>query len=205
MVHTTAPSYEYTKLDDRLLWIDGDSTVSESKAIDLINKGISPKHLVISEITENIKRYNQLVPPSEQLTIKQHIKSPDLHWIVPPRILHINIEQLVRLKFQEEIQNQQWKTNSIEIDIRVQRINQELALYKYYELYDVLKVLIYIINTLQEKKEVWGVGRGSSVSSYVLYILNVHDIDSVQFELDIHDFLPQINIGNSYVQKSKKC
>jgi DNA polymerase III alpha subunit len=36
---------------------------------------------------------------------------------------------------------------------------------------------------------VWGVGRGSSVSSYVLYLLNVHRIDSIKYNLDYQDFL----------------
>jgi DNA polymerase III alpha subunit len=36
---------------------------------------------------------------------------------------------------------------------------------------------------------VWGIGRGSSVSSYVLYVLGVHDVDSYAYDLDIGDFL----------------
>jgi DNA polymerase III alpha subunit len=35
----------------------------------------------------------------------------------------------------------------------------------------------------------WGVGRGSSVASYCLYILGVHKVDSIKYELDIHEFL----------------
>jgi DNA polymerase III alpha subunit len=53
----------------------------------------------------------------------------------------------------------------------------------------ILRAITYVINTLQDKNIVWGVGRGSSVSSYVLYILGVHDVDSVKYNLDIADFL----------------
>jgi DNA polymerase III alpha subunit len=42
---------------------------------------------------------------------------------------------------------------------------------------------------MREKDIVWGVGRGSSVASYVLYLIGVHKIDSLFFDLDIEDFL----------------
>jgi DNA polymerase III alpha subunit len=36
---------------------------------------------------------------------------------------------------------------------------------------------------------VWGVGRGSSVASYVLYLIGVHKINSMYYDLDIEEFL----------------
>jgi DNA polymerase III alpha subunit len=36
---------------------------------------------------------------------------------------------------------------------------------------------------------IWGVGRGSSVASYVLYLLEVHRVDSMYYNLDIREFL----------------
>ena len=35
----------------------------------------------------------------------------------------------------------------------------------------------------------WGLGRGSSVSSYVLYLLGVHRINSLYYDLPIEEFL----------------
>ena len=74
---------------------------------------------------------------------------------------------------------------SIEID----RIKEELELYKKFELYSVLKFLIYLVNLMRSKNIVWGVGRGSSVSSYVLYLIGVHKVNSIQYGLDIKEFL----------------
>jgi DNA polymerase III alpha subunit len=42
---------------------------------------------------------------------------------------------------------------------------------------------------MHQNNVVWGVGRGSSVASYVLYLLGVHKIDSLKYNLDIHEFL----------------
>jgi DNA polymerase III alpha subunit len=42
---------------------------------------------------------------------------------------------------------------------------------------------------MRENDIVWGVGRGSSVASYTLYLIGVHKIDSIKYELDINEFL----------------
>jgi len=36
---------------------------------------------------------------------------------------------------------------------------------------------------------IWGVGRGSSVASFVLYKLGVHRINSLHYNLDVGEFL----------------
>ena len=55
-------------------------------------------------------------------------------------------------------------------------------------MYDVLYVMKYIVDTLRENKVLWGVGRGSSVSSYVLFLIGIHKIDSVKYNLPIEEF-----------------
>ena len=64
-----------------------------------------------------------------------------------------------------------------------------MELYQKLGLIDILRTLIFVINTLIENNIVWGVGRGSSVSSYVLYLIGVHDVDSFQYGLNIEEFL----------------
>ena len=52
----------------------------------------------------------------------------------------------------------------------------------------VLKTMKFIVDTLKKNNIVWGVGRGSSVASYVLHIIGVHKIDSVKYNLPIEEF-----------------
>ena len=56
-------------------------------------------------------------------------------------------------------------------------------------LWPMLKFLKYMVDTMRSKGIVWGVGRGSSVASYVLFLLGVHKIDSLKYKLDIKEFL----------------
>jgi DNA polymerase III alpha subunit len=46
-----------------------------------------------------------------------------------------------------------------------------------------------MIDVFNKNNIVHGVGRGSSTSSYVLYLLGVHFIDSIKYDLDINEFL----------------
>ena len=42
---------------------------------------------------------------------------------------------------------------------------------------------------MRKNSVLWGLGRGSSVASYVLYLLGVHRINSLYYDLDIKEFL----------------
>jgi hypothetical protein len=74
-------------------------------------------------------------------------------------------------------------------DARLQRCGQELLLFQERNLFDLLRYLKYLVDTLQANRMIWGVGRGSSVASYVLYLLGVHRIDSMFYDLDAREFL----------------
>jgi DNA polymerase III alpha subunit len=69
------------------------------------------------------------------------------------------------------------------------RVDAELALYKARNLYSILQLMIYIVDMMRKNNLVWGVGRGSSVASYVLYLIGIHKIDSLKYNLNIEEFL----------------
>lgn len=71
----------------------------------------------------------------------------------------------------------------------LQRVGQELMLYQERNLFDLLRYLKYLVDTLRKNNIVWGVGRGSSVASYVLFLIGVHKIDAIYYNLNIDEFL----------------
>jgi len=71
----------------------------------------------------------------------------------------------------------------------LQRVGEELLLYQERDLFDLLRYLKYLVDVVNEKNVIMGVGRGSSVASYVLYKLGVHCVDSMYYDLDITEFL----------------
>lgn len=82
-----------------------------------------------------------------------------------------------------------WLHSKCQTDEQVKRVDQELELFIQHGMFDLLFYLKYLVDTMREHNVVWGVGRGSSVSSYVLYLLGIHKIDSIKYELDINEFL----------------
>ena len=70
-----------------------------------------------------------------------------------------------------------------------ERVVEELKLYAQYNMITLLKYLKYLVDTMRKNNIVWGVGRGSSVASYVLFLIGVHKIDSIKYGLDIKEFL----------------
>ena len=71
----------------------------------------------------------------------------------------------------------------------MQRVGHELLLYQNKNLFNLLRYLKYLVDTMKNNNIIWGVGRGSSVASYVLYLLEVHRIDSIYYDLDPEEFL----------------
>lgn len=73
--------------------------------------------------------------------------------------------------------------------LEIQRVNDELDVFEKYELIDILRVLVYLIDTFKKNNIIWGVGRGSSVSSYVLFLIGIHRVDSLKYDLSFSEFL----------------
>ena len=69
------------------------------------------------------------------------------------------------------------------------RVREELDAFKERNMLDLLRWLKYFVDTCEKEGIVWGVGRGSSVASYVLYLLGVHSIDPIKYNLDWQEFL----------------
>ena len=69
------------------------------------------------------------------------------------------------------------------------RVEMELDMFEERGLFPILQLLIYIIDKMRKHELVCGVGRGSSVSSYLLYILGVHKVNSYKYNLDLKEFL----------------
>ncbi len=97
------------------------------------------------------------------------------HWHMPEDYRNMDIAQ--------------WVLDQCQTQEELQRVGQELLLYQERDLFCLLKQLKYTVDTWRANNIVWGVGRGSSVASYVLYLIGVHRINSLYYDLDIAEFL----------------
>ena len=79
--------------------------------------------------------------------------------------------------------------NLVKTDDEKQRIAIEMTMFEERKMMDVLRFLIYLVDSMRKNKIVWGVGRGSSVASYVLFLIGIHKVNSLKYNLDIKEFL----------------
>lgn len=101
---------------------------------------------------------------------------------------HININNWHIPKDYKNLDIKQYCISLCKSQEELDRINLELDLYQYHNMLPVLNVMKYIVDTLRKNNVVWGVGRGSSVASYTLYLIGVHKIDSIKYKLPIEEF-----------------
>lgn len=83
----------------------------------------------------------------------------------------------------------QYLKDKCKTEIELERVNFEYALYEERGLLDLLKFMIYLVDHMRDENLIWGLGRGSSVSSYILFLIGIHKVDSIKYELDIEEFL----------------
>ena len=83
----------------------------------------------------------------------------------------------------------QWLLDQCKTEPELQRIGEELLLFQERNLFGLLRYLKYFVDTMRANNVVWGLGRGSSVASYALYLIGVHKINSIYYDLPIDEFL----------------
>ena len=148
---------------------------------------------------EDFEKYNNAVEKNHlqnslfkaikklSLDIDEYDKENQSEWFIPEEYKALDIEEWLFTKVMKEKQHAgvDFVYNSIEW----MRVEQELEAYKERGLIPVLRYMIYLVDTMRENNIVWGVGRGSSVASYVLYIIGIHRINSIAYDLDWREFL----------------
>lgn len=113
-----------------------------------------------------------------------------------PNIYNVSLEEFDQVMQNDWLIPDEYKTLDIEEYLvsvcpteHYQRLIDELQEFRARNMLPLLQALKYLVDTLKHNNIVWGVGRGSSVASYVLFLLGVHKIDSIKYNLDWHEFL----------------
>ena len=109
------------------------------------------------------------------LTVPEFDKVLREHWMMPDEYKNLDIAKYVldQCTHEEEMQ----------------RVGKELLMYQKRDLFPLLQYMKYLVDLMRENKIEWGVGRGSSVSSFVLFLIGIHRINSLHYDLDIEEFL----------------
>lgn len=128
-----------------------------------------------ASILDNVPAFIRYDELAQQQTVEQWDHRCQSTWYMPDEYKAMDIAAYV--------------LGLCKTDAELQRCGEELLLFQERNLFDLLRYLKYLVDVMTENRLIWGVGRGSSVASYVLYKLGVHRIDSMYYELDPTEFL----------------
>ncbi len=170
---------EKTKINDH-----GDVIFSEEDAIDLFysNPDFDITKLYFEDIakyTESLKELGVDLPVINTAPARPNLSEFDKlncgKWHMPEKYYQINVLQ--------------WLLDKCQSDEEKFRVQMEYDLFEKKNFIRVLQFLIYFVDTLRANNIVWGVGRGSSVASFCLFLIGVHKINPLLYNLDITEFL----------------
>lgn len=140
-----------------------------------------PARLIASQASSDLVEFNKLT--DTPILPKTTLTTPfPPSWVIPDAYKYLNLaEHLIELA--ERVERDDL------YERRLQRLAEEIDLFLRLGYHDLLRALIYVVDELKRQHVVWGVGRGSSCSSYLLYLLGLHEVDSVKYEIPISDFI----------------
>jgi DNA polymerase III alpha subunit len=134
-----------------------------------IVEGDMPKTSIIAELP-SLLLYNHLDISVESFdTLQQN------NWKMPVEYKNMDIAKYVLDQCKNETE--------------LQRAGEELMIFQEKGMFPLLQYLKYLVDTMRQNNIVWGVGRGSSVASFVLFLLGVHKINSLYYDLHISEFI----------------
>ena len=159
---------------------------SNRDLVDMIYSGHADKvHVVLCNPTDEIDKFNAAMEEQGFDKLQKYIpldvdqKTFDGvcqgEWFMPDKYKKLSVNDYILDR-----------CNSTE---EYQRAYEELQEFGKRGMYNLLRYMIYLVDFMRENDIVWGVGRGSSVASYVLYLIGVHRINSIQYGLDWREFL----------------
>ena len=160
---------------------------SNKDLVDMIYTGNVDKcHVVLCEQSDDIDNFNKAMEEQGFDKLQKYIpldvdqKTFDdvcqNEWFMPDEYKALDVYSFVMNKAGDDL-------------AELERVEEELAQFKVRRMNNLLRYMIYLVDFMRENNIVWGVGRGSSVASYVLYLIGVHRINSIQFDLDWREFL----------------
>lgn len=98
----------------------------------------------------------------------------DRQWFTPEDYQHLDLDAYVLSRCKN--------------DQQITRAQLELKIIHELGVAHIFKHLIYLVTQWRSQNLVWGVGRGSSVSCFVLYAIGLNKINPLDYDLDHGEF-----------------
>jgi DNA polymerase III alpha subunit len=73
-----------------------------------------------------------------------------------------------------------------------ERLEIELGHFETRNMFPLVRHVIYLIDYMKKNDMIWGVGRGSSSASLIFYLIGLHRIDPILYDIPLNEFIKDI-------------
>lgn len=172
---------KFSELKDRILWYDGSSSFSANKLADFILNGDDITEFFVSSEDKSVKNYNSY-NHDNPLLVKYDISELDTSWKFPKQYSDLDLDTFF-LSFISKLNLNDKESN---------RIHKELQLVRDLNMENLFRSIIFILDVFKNNNIVWGVGRGSSCASYLLYLIDLHMVNPVKYDIPENEFFKNV-------------
>lgn len=177
-----------SELKDRNLRFDGISEIKPDQLARFFLLGVPPEKLRIDGDISEVSDFNHQVGELDQLRPIHYDDSIvlDMSWQLPEEYQKLDLSEYMANTFEIHLTTGTFDKNYMNTGIA--RIIHELNEVEKRGMTEFMRTVIYIIDQLREKNVVWGVGRGSSCASYLLFLIGLHVVDCVIMDVPLEEF-----------------
>jgi DNA polymerase III alpha subunit len=164
-------------LQNRILCSDGSVACKYELLLDLARDGVDLSTLIAVDC-DGVKQYNKVAKIPIKIWVDDgEFTTPSndtLSWNTPDTIDIKN--KIIKIASELPIQYQQ-------------RVELELSMFEERNMIPLIAHIDWMIRDWIQRDVVWGAGRGSSCASLCLYLIGLHEVDPIKYDIPISEFL----------------
>lgn len=172
-------------LQDRVLRYDGVSVIHPDGLAAAMLAGVPPDRLRLTEHSTDSLLFNDNAPEQVTTDVDEPVRL-DFSWHLPAPYLDLNLYEAVGAAFEARLPSLSYTAEQQEVAL--DRLAAELEEVERRGMVQFVKTIIYVLDTFRQEGVIWGVGRGSSCASYVLFTLGLHSVDPVLYNVPMSEF-----------------
>lgn len=139
--------------------------LTDNDEVELYNNsckefGVEPKKFYdIKKKSENVENYFERLSNT---------------WLIPKEYRNIDVVEFLSSKCTTEKEKI--------------RLAQELEEFLKRDQAIIINLMIYLVDVMRKNNVVWGVGRGSSVACFILYLIGINKVNPLDYDIDYKEF-----------------
>ena len=173
------------ELAERALRYDGVSIISPAQVARHLLMGVPPAMLRLVEHDADTERFNEEADEPLALAGPEPVKLK-FGWKLSAEYAHLNIEEYFISRGVDHILKAGYTADQ-QVEA-MQRISNELTQVHQRGMVEFVRTVIYVLDTFRQHNVLWGVGRGSSCASYLLFLAGLHVVDCIKYDVPMAEF-----------------